>query len=244
MFLKFSKFFLYASIFCVLIVMISTFFPFIGGKTYFFRTAIELSLVFLVLWLGFEARAGEVWERCKALFKKPLFAAVSGFALMFMLATLFAFDKHAAFWSNYERGEGGFQMLHYYALFFLTVFLFREKKDWDKLFWVSIVATVFMILYGIGAAVFVWSPEQTVREGTIPAHYSNPFGFVGPYLPPHASPENIAKLSPEELSALPTKTLVNLTFWSRLFHGDRFQGSLGNPAYVRLTRVFVGRADN
>lgn len=117
MLLKLSKFFLYSSVFCVLIVMTSTFFPFIGGKTYFFRTAVELSAIFLLLWWGFEARDGELSARVKDMFKKPLFIAVSGFVLAFLLATLFAFDSHAAFWSNFERGEGGFQMLHYYAFF-------------------------------------------------------------------------------------------------------------------------------
>ena len=129
MFLKLSKFFLYASVLSVLVVMTTTFFPFIGGKAYFFRVTIELSLIFTLFWWAFEAPVGEAWKRCKDMFQKPLFAAVSVFGLMFMLATLFALDKHAAFWSNYERGEGGFQMLHYYAFFFLLTFLFRERKD-------------------------------------------------------------------------------------------------------------------
>ena len=212
MFLKLSKFFLYVSVFSVLVVMTGTFFPFIGGKTYFFRATIELSLIFTLFWWAFEAPVGEAWKRCKDMFQKPLFAAVSGFALMFMLATLFAFDKHAAFWSNYERGEGGFQMLHYYAFFFLLTFLFRERKDWQRLFWVLIAAAVGMILYGVGAAVFVVNPET----GAI----SNPFGFVGPYA------------SQGKLAAP--------TFWGRLFNteSNRFQGSLGNPAYVAPYLMF------
>lgn len=190
--------------------MTSTFFPFIGGKTYFFRTAVELSAIFLLLWWGFEARDGELSARVKDMFKKPLFIAVSGFVLAFLLATLFAFDSHAAFWSNFERGEGGFQMLHYYAFFFLSVFLLRDKKDWEKMFWVAIAAAVAMILYGIGAAVFIVNPDTGA--------FSNPFGFVGPY-------STQAKL------AAPT-------FFGRLFHTERFQGSLGNPAYVSPYLIF------
>ncbi len=211
MFQKLSKFSLYTSVFSVLIVMVSAFFPFIGGKTYFFRTAIELSLIFLIFWWAFEAPDGELFARVRDMFKKPLFAAVSAFVLAFTLASIFAFDSHAAFWSNFERGEGGFQMLHYYAFFFLMVFLFRDKKDWVRLFWVSIAAAVCMILYGIGSAVFVVSPTGGVY---------NPFGFVGPY----ASGGNLA--AP--------------TFLGRLFHTDvgRFQGSLGNPAYVAPYLMF------
>ncbi|MBI4085275.1 MAG: O-antigen ligase family protein [Candidatus Liptonbacteria bacterium] len=210
MLLKFSKFFLYVSLFSVLIVMISTFFPFIGGKDYFFRTAIQLALIFFILWWGFEASDGEVLARLKDIFRKPLFAAVSAFAAAFMLSTIFAFDSHAAFWSNYERGEGGFQMLHYYALFFLLVFLFKEKKDWERIFWVSVIAAVGMILYGVGAAVFVSNPDGSL---------SNPFGFVGPY-------SDSGKLTAP-------------TFIGRLFYTERFQGSLGNPAYVAPYLMFA-----
>ncbi len=210
MLLKFSKFFLYVSVFSVLIVMTSTFFPFIGGKMYFFRATIELSLIFLLFWWGFEAPDGHLWARCKEMFKKPLFAAVSVFALAFTLASIFAFDSHAAFWSNYERGEGGFQMLHFYAFFFLLVFLFRNKKDWERLLWTSVFAGVAMILYGVGAAVFVVNPDTGA--------FSNPFGFVGPY-------------------ATPSK-LAASTFWGRLFDTERFQGSLGNPAYVSPYLIF------
>src|SRR5437870_4462802 len=115
MLLNVSKFFLYVSVFAVLIVMTAIFFPFIGGKDYFFRIAIELSLIFFLLWWAFEAREGVVLRRLKQLVREPLFVAVTVFAAMFLLATAFAYDSHAAFWSNYERGEGGFQMLHYYG---------------------------------------------------------------------------------------------------------------------------------
>ncbi len=210
MLLKLSKFFLYVSVFSVLIVLNWTFFPFIGGKDYFFRTSVEWALIFFILGLGFEARKGEGLARLKKLFKQPLFLAVSIFVLAFMLATIFASDSRAAFWSNYERGEGGFQMLHYYAFFFLLVFLFKEKKDWQRLFWLALTAAAGMILYGMGAAAFTANP--------LTGELANPFGFVGPYF-------SNGKLS-------------NPTFLGRLFVGPRFQGSLGNPAYVAPYLMF------
>ena len=209
MLLSVSKFFLYASVLCVLVVMTSTFFPFIGGKDYFFRIAIELSLTFFVLWWAFEAPEGVVSKMLKRIVREPLFIAVSLFVAMFMLATIFAYDSHAAFWSNYERGEGGFQMLHYYSFFFLLVCLFDSRKDWIRLFWVSLGTTVGMILYGLGAAVFV-----TRSDGS----FSNPFGFVGPYIV--------------------NGKLAKPTFFGRVFASERFQGSLGNPAYVAPYLMF------
>jgi Kef-type K+ transport system membrane component KefB len=107
-FLHFSRFFLYAATFAVTIVLSTTFFPFIGGKYYFFRFCVELALIFLIFYWGFEDEAGEIKEKLRRLFRQPLFLAVSVFAFMFLLSSLAAYDPDAAFWSNYERGEGGF----------------------------------------------------------------------------------------------------------------------------------------
>ena len=187
----------YAALFSVLIVMSSTFFPFIGGKYYFFRTCVELGVIFLLLWWAFEARAGELEAKLKKIFREPLVVAVSLFACMFLLASLFAYDAHGAFWSNFERGEGGFQMLHYYAFFLLLVILFDKEDEWRYLMKLSLVAAIAMIFYGIEAASF--------RDG-----------FVGPYSQGRGS-----------------------TLLARLFDSIiRFQGSLGNPAYVAPYLLF------
>src|SRR3989338_8350350 len=137
MLLKVSKILLHVSLLCVLVVMTTTFFPFIGGKDYFFRFSVELALIFAVLWWAFEAAPGACMRRFREMSRKPLFIAVSAFMLAFLLASIFANDPNAAFWSNYERGEGGFQMLHYYIFFALLVLLFDKKEDWLRFFKVS-----------------------------------------------------------------------------------------------------------
>ena len=195
MFLKLSKFFLYASVFSVVVVMPSTFFPFIGGKYYFFRTAIELALISLMLWWAFEAKEEELEKRFAKISDKPIFLAVSAFALAFLLACVFANDSMAAFWSNYERGEGGFQMLHYYAFFVLLLLVFENRREWKWLFRCSLVAAGAMILYGMAAAL-------------------NVPNFIGPY------------------------TGMAGGALSKIFSNSRFQGSLGNPAYVAPYLLF------
>lgn len=200
-FLAISRFFLFASVFCVVVVLSATFFPFIGGKYYFFRIAVELSLAFLLLWWAFQAPQGELRKRFGTLAAHPLFRAVSVFVLVFMLAVIFADDPKIAFWSNYERGEGGFQMLHYYALFVLSGLLLVSGDDWRRIFKFSAVAAVLMILYGIAAAALL--PN-----------------FVGPYRDSGGNP-------------------VSATLLSRVFSGSRFQGSLGNPAYVSPYLIFA-----
>lgn len=207
MLLKLSKFFLYASVFAVVVVMPSTFFPFIGGKYYFFRVAVELALASFILWWAFDpegTRLAPQW--LKKVFRKPIIIAVTVFTVVFLLASIFAYDPRAAFWSNYERGEGGFQMLHYYAFFILLSAIFREDKDWRRLFWFSVIAALAMVAYGF------FSNFAVLQNG----FYRNPFGFYGPYLN-----------NPDK----------SLGFWERLF-SPRFQGSLGNPAYVAPYLMF------
>lgn len=197
MFHKLSKFFLFASVFSVVVVLPSTFFPFIGGKYYFFRFCIELALAFFLLYWAFEDKLDSARKRLKEVYRHPLFIAVSIFVLFYLLASLFAHSPSAAFWSNYERGEGGFQMIHYYLFFLLALLVFKEKKDWVNLLKLSIASAVLVIAYGFLA-------DQ---------------GIVSKFISSYAQ------------GTPPTG------FWNRLISG-RFQGSLGNPAYVAPYLMF------
>lgn len=192
-----AKWYLYISVLAVVVVMDSIFFPFIGGKDWFFRFATELSLISIVLYWAFEARAGEIKLLLKAAYKKPVVIAVTVFVGAFLLACAFALDAHAAFWSNYERGEGGFQMIHYYLFFMLLVTLFQEESDWKNIFRWSLGASGLMIGYGLLGNFMV-------------------NGFIGPYAG----------------GGQPTG------WWHVLIDG-RFQGSLGNPAYVAPYLMFA-----
>ncbi|MGC9968323.1 MAG: O-antigen ligase family protein [Minisyncoccia bacterium] len=196
-FRRIAKWYLYISVFAVVIVMDSMFFPFIGGKDYFFRFSIELSLIFFVLAWAFEMREGELAQLLKTTFKKPLVIAVTAFVVMVLLACLFAYDIHAAFWSNYERGEGGFQMIHYYLFFLLLVLLLRTEGEWKNIFRFSLVAGGLMILYGIFGNFLV-------------AGFISPFAGGGTPAPG----------------------------WLHKIIDPRFQGSLGNPAYVAPYLLF------
>jgi O-Antigen ligase len=199
MFLKSSKYLLFASVFSMLVVLSGSFFPFIGGKYYFFRIVIEAALAcFLIHW-AWEDTKGETGRRVLSFVKDPVSVAVTAFAFFFLLAALFAYNPQGAFWSNFERGEGAFQMLHYFAFFFLMRVVLRSREDWNWMFRWSVISGICMILYGIAANLF------------IP-------GFVGPYN------DLIGKPGGE-------------TFFSRLF-AARFQGSLGNPAYVAPALLF------
>ncbi len=214
-FLTLSRFFLYASLLCILVVLPNTFFPFIGGKYYFFRAAIGFSLIFALFHWAFEARKGEVEQYVKKMVRQPLFIAVSAFSGVFLLAAIFAHDPSAAFWSNFERGEGAFQMLHYYALFVLSVFLFREWKDWRRAFVISIIAASLMILYGFLGYVSLFN-QSLFCSGDTPSR-ATCINFITP---------------------LQGNVPEGLTFW-RVLTEQRFQGTLGNPAYVAPYLIFA-----
>ncbi|MGB9608896.1 MAG: O-antigen ligase family protein, partial [Minisyncoccia bacterium] len=201
-FIKLAKFFIYLAPLSVLIVLPSNFFPFIGGKYYFFRTVVSLSLISVLFFWAFEDREDKTLKDLKQIFKKPLVIAVTIFVFFYVLASLFALDPQAAFWSNFERQEGGFQMIHYWLFFILLSLLLKNENDWKKIFWISIFSAIGMIGYGILSAGLV-------------------DGFFGPYA-----------------------SLMNGTstpgFFKVLFNKDiRFQGSLGNPAYVAPYLMFI-----
>lgn len=213
--LRLSTFLTYAAVFAVVVVLPSTFFPFIGGKYYFFRVIIEAAVACLILHWGFED-SSELRRRFSLVWRNPVFKAVTAFVGVFMLAVIFAHDFHAAFWSNYERGEGGFQMLHYYAFFVLLAILLRSEKQWKRLFWASVVAAILMISYGVGAAAYSTRLDE---RGSVKEYYST-FHLLGPYVSERGVP-----LAP--------------TLLSRVFSRVRFQGSLGNPAYVAPYLLFI-----
>lgn len=198
MLLKLAKFFLHASVFAVILVAPSNYFPFIGVKYYFFRWMIDLALVMTLFWWAFDR--GNLEARLKNAFRKPIVWAGTAFAVAYTLAAAFAYDAHAAFWSNFERQEGAFQMIHYYLFFLLLVLLFDQERDWKILLRSSLVAAGLMVLYGVMAAM----PDNS--------------SFLGPY---YSGGNPIAP-----------------TFWGRL-GATRFQGSLGNPAYVSIYLVFM-----
>jgi O-antigen ligase len=151
-FFKVSKFFVYVTLFSVIFVNTETLFPFIVTKYVFFRLAVGLALTSFLLGLLFNNQHKSAEVSINQRLKSPLVIAVSLFVFVYLLAGFFGFNPHNSFWSNFERGEGGFQMLAFYVFFLLLVLLFREKRDWLGLFKASLVVAVLMILYGFLAA--------------------------------------------------------------------------------------------
>src|SRR3989344_3036790 len=191
-FFKISKFFLIVSVLAVALVTPSTLFPFIVGKYVWFRTSIDLALIFFLLGLllyPYESAKifqfkevqppkvnGQYWEgQTSRTLKSPLVIAVMVFIAVFLLAGFFGVDPKMSFWSNFERGEGGLQLLHFGIFFILLTLLFREKNDWKQLFWWMLIGGVLMSLYGFLAATGV----QGFIGGSFRDERFRPSGSIG-----------------------------------------------------------------
>lgn len=197
MFTSISRFLLYLVPLSVLAVATTTFFPFIGIKYYVFRLLVTGAvLAFLCGW-AFEGEPVSLRKRLLPFLKSPLGIGVTAFVVAFLLACFFGVDPHGSFWSNFERGEGGFQMIHYYLFLVMLILTMTERKHWYMFFGISAVAGLLAIGYGVLAAL---DPRQ----------------FIGTY---------------QELS--------DQGLWYALTH-TRFQGSLGNAAYVAPYLMFIG----
>lgn len=169
---------LYAALAAPLIIIPWTYFPFITGKAIFFRITVELALLFYALHLVFadaEIRREE-FERFKKIFLHPVSAAIAAFAAVFVLTTLTAANPQLAFWSNFERAEGGFQMLHYFAFFSLAALLFNTKEDWKK---ISLYFSGIALLISIYAFVQLAAENNIVKLPFVVGAAPNPGSTLG-----------------------------------------------------------------
>ncbi len=215
---KISKFLLYLVPLMVVIVTPSTLFPFIVGKYVFFRTIIGLSFIFFLLGILFNQNGvNEVISRFKNLIKNPLAIAVSVFIAFFLLAGLFGVNPSYSFWSNFERGEGGLQLLFFYIFFGLLALLFDKEKDWRIIFTMMIVGAIGIGLYGAASSLkYVdadFIPRDTPNGGTEWILK----GTGGPFFQTFHS-------------------FIGSSFSDPSF---RLEGSIGNPSYVAAYAIFA-----
>ena len=144
-----AKFFLYLAPVSFLIVASSMFFPFIVGKGIFFRVSVELALFFYLAFVLLNPTQSKLRE-IKLVLLRPLSVALFIFTALFLLASFTAENPQIAFWSNFERGEGALQMLHYAAFFWLTLLILKTKKEWHAFISWLLIIGLFVSLYAFG----------------------------------------------------------------------------------------------
>ncbi|PIY59663.1 hypothetical protein COY96_00555 [Candidatus Wolfebacteria bacterium CG_4_10_14_0_8_um_filter_37_11] len=186
---KLTKFFLYIVSFSVIIVSRSTLFPFIVGKYAFFRTTVALAAIFFVWHWAINSKQELVNRNQKSalvtsyqfLITNPLVVAVSIFALIYIISGFFGYNPSFSFWSNFERGEGGLQMLFLLVYFLLLTAVFRDEKSWRKMLIVASWAATLVVAYGLGAILGI---KAFVGEGLC-ARFAGSLGnpaYLGTYM--------------------------------------------------------------
>lgn len=134
-------------LFVPLVVLKSTYFPFVFSKTIVFQVGVEfLFLLFLIWW----------WKNNPSLRSKTRLLVLA-YLISIAVATLFSISPVRSFFSTQERMTGLFTYLHL-GVYFLLLSLFLEGKDWDWFFAIPIasgfLALILFFLNDRGANLF------------------------------------------------------------------------------------------
>lgn len=124
------------------LVTSSMFFPFITGKNFAFRIIVEIifGAWFLLALRDARYRPAFSW----------ILVALATFLVVIGLADLFGENVFKSFWSNFERMEGWFALLHLFLYFLVAGSVLTTTRIWGWLAHTSVVASVFICLYGVG----------------------------------------------------------------------------------------------
>ena len=112
----------------------------------FFRLSITIAILFAIFHYLINPKKLRV---IKARLTHPMSIGVLLFILIGFLTSLTGLNSGNSIWSNFERGEGAFQLLHYGALYFLIISVFFTRKNIEHLFKVHLVTAGLVTGYGI-----------------------------------------------------------------------------------------------
>ncbi len=142
---NYLKYTIYGLIFLVpfipFIVKSSLFFPFITGKAFAFRFLVEIMFGLWAILAIRDERFRPKWSWVTIC--ATVFVAIIG------IADIFGENPMKSIWSNYERMEGWVTLVHLLGFLFVTSSVLKTKELWHGLFNTSIVASVFMGVYGL-----------------------------------------------------------------------------------------------
>lgn len=156
MLLLISRLWLYAALFTPILLTRSLFFPFITSKQIAFRVCTELALAFFIIevlrvFFGASEEARKKFFRTlKHHLLHPVSLTIVAFGGALILSSLLSDHPALSFWSNYERGDGSFQIAHYIVFALLIKILFTEAKTITRFFWAQIIASIPVSFYAIG----------------------------------------------------------------------------------------------
>jgi len=136
--------------FAPLIVLRSSFFPFVAPKTIFFNSAVEILLIFYLLLAIHIPR-----YRPKI---NILTISLALFLAVLVLTSLTGINFSRSFWSTYERMTGLFTFFHLFAFFVILTSVFKKREDWEKILATSVIV-------GIGLSLYILTSDEVSSRG-------------------------------------------------------------------------------
>src|SRR4030042_2068918 len=116
----------YISLFLPLFVYKVFYYPFTFPRTAVFCIFVEIMAV-LFVYLAFKRK--EFRPKINL-----LIISIGAFIAWLFVASIFGVDFNMSFWGTFQRSDGIFRLLHYFAFFIIISSVFKEKKDWLKIF--------------------------------------------------------------------------------------------------------------
>jgi len=174
-YLKILQWGIYLALFTPLIIFTSLLFPFITGKTFYFRVIVEILLAVFILF---------IWQYRQYVPKKKILTlALLVFSGIMIITSFTGLDFNLSFWSDVERMEGVFGFLHLVVFFIIIVSVFRTKKDWKKLLYAFAGSSLGLCLYALGqktgSDLFLLSSDSRVSSTLGNSAYLGAFALFG-----------------------------------------------------------------
>lgn len=159
----------YLALFTPLIVSGKFFFPYVGPKSLYFMAWAEI--IFFTYFL-----LAATYPKYR-----PRLNLVSAILLLFtiilILSSIFGADPSYSFWSKYERATGLLMWFHLMGFYVVVSSVFK-KKDWLKIFAISVFAGVLASLMSLGPKVGLDTSSASNKGGATLGNTS----FLATYL--------------------------------------------------------------
>ncbi|MDF1498089.1 MAG: O-antigen ligase family protein [Patescibacteria group bacterium] len=158
------------------------------GRVIMFRIIIEIIAFFYILLIIKKPKYRPKW----GIFE----ISISVFVLIFFITSITGVNFARSFWGTVDRMGGFFGFLHFWIYFVILISIFKTKKDWEKLFGISVFVAVISSFYAFGQSALFWrtilpwletnnlylysfAEKFVTKENFITLNNWRPFGTIG-----------------------------------------------------------------
>ncbi|HOZ56477.1 MAG TPA: O-antigen ligase family protein [bacterium] len=131
----------FASMLSMFLVFKNLLFPYISSKQISFNLIIEILLIF---WVALIVKYPQYRPK-----KSYISFGLLAYFFILVISCFTGADFNLSFWGDVERMLGVFHLLHFLALYFIIVTVFRTREDWRLLLNYIVILASFVSLYAI-----------------------------------------------------------------------------------------------